>query len=521
MINQLSRNLRSQHLLIFILFIILAMAATGLHNHISANSTTFSLPAASLNSSEIIPVPLAIPKLTAANAMNPENNITQEPTVISTSTRIQPNPITVPKTIDTHVITTPQLNLDSTSSLKISNLVDNPSLAKPAITATLAKQDKAISLPTAWQTVLIHHGDTLSRIFSRLSISYNDLQAIMHLPLANNNLKRIQPGQKMEFLFNHQRQLEQIKFAFNDISTLVIARDGEHYTAKVNNKPLESRTIFKEFIVSGSIASSMSRAGLTPGLYAELHQIFHSSLNFATGVRKGDQFDILYQEYYLHGQKYKPGHILLASFKGHSNHLTALRYTDPKGNSNFYTPDGAGLQAMFLASPLQYKYISSYFSLHRLDPYLHRYHPHLGVDYAAAKGTPIHSVGDGTIAYRGWSIGYGNTIIIKYGGTYKALYGHMSRFASNLSVGQHVNKGQVIGYVGRTGWATGDHLHFGWYVNGIPKDPLKYTADATMPIPAAYRRAFLAESKLLLDQLELNRSTQFAENKTDNIDRRS
>lgn len=451
MLYQLSWKLKSQHLLILIALIILAIIVTAIHDQ-----TEYSVD------------------------------------------RIQ------------HPLTLPIVH----SSNKVINAVDYTSNIK------VDTQLSTTSSPT-WHTVVVKSGDTISRIFSKLNINPKDLAAILSLTIAKEHLNNIKPGQNLLFLFNKSNQLEQLKYAFNDVSTLLIEKKATKFTAKIVNKPLESRLIFKEITIHGSLAASAQRVGVASTVYSQLKGIFNKSLNFGTSVRNGDHFNLLYEEFYVNGKRYKLGKVMLANFQGHQHNLTAIRYTDPKGQSNYYTPKGYGLQAMFLPTPVHYKYISSYFSLRRLDPYIHKYHPHLGVDFAAPAGTPVHSIGDGVIAFRGWDNGYGNAVIVKYGSTYKALYGHMARFASNLKVGQDVSKGQVIGYVGSTGWATGDHLHFGWFINNIPRDPLKYAVAATAPIPDQYRNTFIRKSKTLMAQLELYKSTQFAENKTETHNRHS
>lgn len=169
------------------------------------------------------------------------------------------------------------------------------------------------------------------------------------------------------------------------------------------------------------------------------------------------------------------------------------------------------MEARFLRAPLHYKRISSYFSYNRYDPVLHKIRPHLGVDFAAPLGTPIQSIGEGQIIFTGRDGGYGMTIKVRYGHHYLALYGHMLRFAK-LHLNKWVHKGEIIGYVGKSGWSTGPHLHFGFYINGKPQNWLAMKLPKDQSIPRKYEKPFLNTAKQLLAELHLHQDTQLASN---------
>ena len=255
--------------------------------------------------------------------------------------------------------------------------------------------------------------------------------------------------------------------------------------------------------ITSSLSAAASNAHLSPGLYKQLTDIFAGTVNFNTAIQSGDHFRILYKEYYLQNKKHHSGDILLAELTNKNHTYTAIRFS--YGNqTGYYTLTGDAIQPKYLKYPIHFKRISSPFSLNRMDPVRHKVAPHLGTDLAAPTGTPIHSIGDGTVIFEGWSRGFGKTIIIRYNQHMKALYAHMSRFTTSLP--HHVHKGDIIGYVGQTGWATGPHLHLGIYIDEKAVDPMKLSAPTGNPIPSSQMAAFATEKNRLL--AALNPSTK-------------
>lgn len=187
--------------------------------------------------------------------------------------------------------------------------------------------------------------------------------------------------------------------------------------------------------------------------------------------------------------------------------LRAVRYTDPQGNSGYYAPEGQSLRKSFIRTPLDVFRISSNFSRARYHPVLSRFRAHLGTDYAAPTGTPIKATGDGRVVFAGTKGGYGKAVVIRHGSSYETLYGHLSRFRPGVTQGSRVQQGQVIGYVGKTGLATGPHLHYEFRVNGVHRDPRRVTLPRASSLPHQNLQHFRASSTPLLAQLDaLNRS---------------
>jgi murein DD-endopeptidase MepM/ murein hydrolase activator NlpD len=242
----------------------------------------------------------------------------------------------------------------------------------------------------------------------------------------------------------------------------------------------------------------------------QLAHIFGWDIDFALNIRNGDSFSVIYQEDYLNGKKLNDGPILAAEFINQGHVYRAIRYTDPTGNSDYYDPSGKSMRKAFLRTPVEFTRISSGFTMGRFHPILNKIRAHKGVDYAAPTGTPIKATGDGKITFRGRKGGYGNVVILQHGARYSTLYGHMSKFRGGLAVGSRVRQGQVIGYVGMTGLATGPHLHYEFRIDGVHRDPLRVKLPGAEPLGNKYRDDFNSKAKALIAKLDLIRDVQVA-----------
>lgn len=392
--------------------------------------------------------------------------------------------------------------LNQSNNLQVTKL---PDIQAPVSTNTIE-----------WNKISIKRHETLSQAFKRNGIPYADLALMLKNSVAAKSLNHLNAGQVLHYTKDPDGHVNLLQVALDDINTLYITKYDTHYNTSIKTLPLTSSLLYKQGVVNHSFARAARNAGLTAGMTQQLKTIFQGSINFDKNIRKGDQFSILYKEFYLNGKHYKPGNIMAAEFKHRGKTYRAIRYTYPNNHTGYYTLDGRGVEPLFLKAPLHYKRISSFFAYRRMDPYLHRIHTHLGVDFAARTGTPIRSIGEGTVSFHGHAGGYGNAVIIRYGKKYKALYGHMQRFASNLRNHQHVNKGQIIGYVGQTGWATGPHLHFSFYVNGKAVNPLKVKFPGGKSVPKSYLDRYLAYARSINEQLNLYERPELAENQINN-----
>lgn len=358
-----------------------------------------------------------------------------------------------------------------------------------------------------WESVNIQRGDSLKKIFHRLNISQPTLKKILSLPEAKHTLIHLKSSQSLYLQRNDKHELLQLKYSFNQEKTLLVNKTSRGYIARIVNKPIESTLLYKSGVITHSLTEAAKRAGLTASQTKELSYLAAHDTSLHHRLR-GDHFSILYREFYIDGKKYRPGDIVAAEFTDHKNTFQAIRYNTPNNEPTYYKPDGHSLESLFLNAPLHYTRISDRFKLIRLDPYTHQWRPHLGIDYAATSGTPVESIGDGEIVFRGHKGGYGNTVIIRYSRKYKALYGHLRHFAHPLYIGQHIHKGQTIGYVGSTGWATGPHLHFTVYVYGIPRNFLAMKLPEGRTIPKKFMPLYRQQAQRLLSQLQIYKNSE-------------
>lgn len=356
---------------------------------------------------------------------------------------------------------------------------------------------------SGWQQVAIRDGDTLSLAFARHGLSYMDSLRIAHLPKLGRYFTRgLKAGDILEVKADQSGRIQQLKYDVDPLHHLSIRR-GEHGLA---GSLAEERADHRRSYASGVIHSSFYRdalkAGLTDNQVTAMHRIFSRDINFGRDIQSGDRFVVIYDELYHDDKKMGNGPILAAALINNGRVIRALRHTDRSGHSEYYRPNGQPLRQAFIRSPVHYTHISSPFNLNRKHPILHRIRRHEGTDYAAAAGTPIHATGAGTITFRGRRGGYGNVVIIRHDRDISMRFAHMSRFAPNLHVGSHVKQGQVIGYVGMTGLATGPHLHYEFRVDDKPRNPQTVTLPGAPPLKSRELAAFKAQHADLIARLD-------------------
>ena len=358
--------------------------------------------------------------------------------------------------------------------------------------------------------VLVKKGDHLAKVFKRAGATGSELSAVLNASPKRAKLTRIHPKQAFKFTFDqqtlirvstqHSKLLEHHydkvgdKFVFNEVAratdTFIATRSGE---------------------IRSSLFLSAKKAGMSDKTTMNLANIFGYDIDFALDIRETDSFKVVYEEHFIDGVKVADGDILAAEFVNKGHIYRALRYRDSNGDVAYYTPQGNPLKKAFLRSPIDFARISSHFNLKRKHPVLNRIRAHKGTDYAAARGTPIRSAGDGKVVFRGWKGGYGNVLIIQHGQKYKTLYAHISKFSKRVRVGSKVSQGQVVAYVGSTGLATGPHLHYEFYVNGSVRNPVTVKLPEAKPIHNSEIARFKQQTATLLAQIEGNsRSIQFA-----------
>lgn len=373
-------------------------------------------------------------------------------------------------------------------------------------TAITPPQDRNIT-----HKIIIKKGDNLATIFNRHKLSAKTLLEILVLH-ETLQLKRLIPGKKLTLVISPQHQLHELHYTLGKFTTLHVLRQQEDngkgpFSASINMLSIETRTAYATGIINNSLFVAAQNAGLSDNLTMELANIFGWDIDFALDVRKNDRFSVIYEEIFHNGEKIGEGRILAAEFHNRKNSYRAIQHIDGSGYKRYFDPEGYSLRKTFLRSPVDFTRISSRFNLSRRHPVLNRIRAHKGVDYAASHGTPVRATGDGKVIHRKRKGGYGKTVIIQHGTSYTTLYAHLSRYARKARHGRKVKQGQIIGYVGQTGLATGPHLHYEFRVNGSHRNPLTVRLPQAMPIKPKYKTAFFKSAQPLLTQLDtLNKS---------------
>jgi murein DD-endopeptidase MepM/ murein hydrolase activator NlpD len=352
--------------------------------------------------------------------------------------------------------------------------------------------------------IVVRRNDTLDQIFRRLKLSVSDLANLRAMQGLKSALDRLHPGEELT-LSHRDGSLFGLTRRLSPSEVLKVQRDeAAGFIANVEETPLERVPVTTEGVIRSSLFTSAATAGLRDQTTLALAELFGWDIDFVLDLREGDSFRVTYERVTREGEYIGDGAILAAEFVNQGHSYRAVRFVGADGKADYYTPDGKSLRKAFLKAPVEFSRISSVFNLSRKHPILNRIRAHRGVDYAAPTGTPIRAAGDGRVKYRGVKGGFGNVLEIEHSGQVVTVYGHVSRFAKGLKVGDRVRQGEVVAYVGMTGLATGPHLHFEYRARGEWKNPqtILKTAQAAAPIDAALRGEFDRQTRPLLALLD-------------------
>jgi len=372
------------------------------------------------------------------------------------------------------------------------------------------RQQPVATREIEWRSYSVRRGDTLGKIFSRFSIDIGLANRIAAHE-TGRALVKLMPDRTMYFGFDDNERLIKLRYEISRLEELVVDfRDSGDFTVGTMAVPVDTR----ERRASGKIGSSLfvaaSKAGVSDRLAMELLSIFGWEIDFALDIRSGDRFSIIYEEMFKDGESIGTGDIIAAEFVNRGTAFHAIRHIDDNGRKQYFDAEGNSLRGTFLRTPMRISRVTSGFTKRRFHPVLKEWRAHRGVDYGAPTGTPVLATGDGRVHSAGRNGGYGNTVILKHGGRYSTLYAHLSRYGEGIRRGATVTQGDVIGYVGSTGLATGPHLHYEFRVNGKHRDPLSFETPKAAPIEDRYRDEFLAIAKNRLEQIADIRPEQIA-----------
>ena len=357
-----------------------------------------------------------------------------------------------------------------------------------------------------WREERVRRGDTIGELLARAGIDDARLRALVHGDPVARPLYQLKPGQAVRVATDRDGGLLELRFAPSADRALTIRRRGDALEALATDAVVETRVVMKSGVIASSLFGAADAIGLPDAITLALADAFSGDIDFFHDLRRGDRFSVVYETLHVDGEAAGSGRILAAEFENRGNLLTAFRWTAPDGTEGYYTADGRGTRKAFLRSPMALTRVTSGFTLARLHPILGTWRAHTGVDYGAPAGTPVRATATGIVAFAGREGGYGNVVIVRHGGQYSTMYGHLSRFAKGVSPGARVSQGDTIGYVGQTGWATGPHLHYELRVANAPRNPQSIALPAAEAVPPSHRGAYAAAIAPLSEQLALARS---------------
>jgi murein DD-endopeptidase MepM/ murein hydrolase activator NlpD len=351
--------------------------------------------------------------------------------------------------------------------------------------------------------VHVRRGDTFGGLLAARGVGKTEAQRWIKAAATVYDLRRLRPRQGLTLRFEGTpRSLRAIRYEIDDRALLILTKTLGGIRAERGRLPYFTEVKGAAGVIKRGLREDAREAGVPASVVSELGDVFEWELDLENGLRRGDQFRVLYENIWQAGDKRpQPGKVLGAEIISRGKPITAVFFEDADGHGGYYRPSGDPLTRDFLRYPLQFNDITSKFSLLRRHPVLRQNRPHLGVDFAAPVGTPVRAVGSGTVSEAGWVSQLGRAVSIDHGGALASSYGHLSRIAYGISAGKVVERGQVIGYVGASGLATGPHLHFAMHRDGAYLDPLALSAAAGARIPRRARLAFARVQAAVTRQL--------------------
>ena len=363
---------------------------------------------------------------------------------------------------------------------------------------------------TYWHEGRIQRGDTVASVLARLQV--DDPEALQALR-ANRDarpLYQLVPGRTIRAQVSGDGRLLALRYmAGSDV--YAVERQDEDFKVLRQAAQLETRLMMASGVITSSLFAAADAANLADAIAVQIADIFSTDIDFHRDLRRGDRFSVVYEAFYHHGDLVKAGRVVAAEFVNAGKTHQAVYFQNDEGKGGYYTLSGRNIRKAFLRSPLEFSRISSGFTAARFHPVLQRWRAHKGIDYAAPTGTRVKATADGIVEFAGVHRGgYGHLVVLRHQARYTTWYGHLSGIAKGVRQGSRVAQGDVIGYVGATGLATGPHLHYEFRINDVHQDPLRVVMPSAPPITAEIKPQFDSVAQPLALRLEALRGTTLA-----------
>jgi murein DD-endopeptidase MepM/ murein hydrolase activator NlpD len=392
----------------------------------------------------------------------------------------------------------PDTTLDTVPRVKITRELALPAIAPPGA-------DEGY-----WREERVRRGDTLGSVLARVGVDDAAAQNFLRSDARARLLYQLRPDKALRVRTDAGGRMLGLRYLTQSGELLAVDRIGDEFFAQTTTPGAAVSLELRANEIRSSLFGAADAVGLPDAVTVELADIFSGDIDFLHDLRRGDRFSVVYEMRRIDGEATGAGRIVAAEFVNKGVSYRAFLWRVPDGTEGYYGEDGKSLKKAFLRSPVAFTRVTSGFSLARFHPFLHAWRAHKGVDFAAPSGTPVLAAGAGKVAFAGKQGGYGNVVMLQHGGAYSTVYAHLSRFAPGMKAGARVSQGDVVGYVGMTGWATGPHLHYEFRVDNVQKNPLTIALPNPQPVPAGQKAAFQLQVASLADELALGRGVVLA-----------
>jgi murein DD-endopeptidase MepM/ murein hydrolase activator NlpD len=366
-----------------------------------------------------------------------------------------------------------------------------------------------LALNLYFQEGLSRRSEAPATLLGRLGTGDADAETILRSPRTVRPFRLLTPGTNVQAAVDENGRLHTFRYLTDRDTVLSLDRVGEGFQTFEQQVQLARGIEMKVGEIKTSLFAATDAAGIPDSVAIQLADIFGGEVDFHRDLRRGDRFAVVYETLYFDGRAVRSARVLAAEFSNRKQVFRAVWFQDTSGRGGYYAPDGENLRKVFLRSPLEFSRVTSGFGLRR-HPILQQWRAHQGVDYGAPTGTKVKATGDGVVAFAGRKSGYGNLVVLRHHGGYSTYYAHLRDLARGLRPGKRVAQGEVIGYVGQTGWATGPHLHYELRVHEQNRNPLTMTFQSAQPLLEIELPAFKRAADPLLARLDLLRNSELA-----------
>lgn len=393
-----------------------------------------------------------------------------------------------------------------------------PDTATDQIVYNRVQQTLALPAPQAtdpadevyWREERVQRGDTVAELLNRMGVQDPEAMQVLRNTRGVRGLYQLAPGRTVRARTDGNGRLLGLRYA-TPTQELLVEREGDRLTVREQPLALETRVHMRSGEIRSSLFAATDAANLSDAVATQLADIFSTDIDFHRDLRRGDRFTVVYEAMYTNGEPVRTGRVLAAEFVNQGKTFHAYWFKHADGQGGYYTLEGKNIRKAFLRSPIEFSRVTSGFSLARFHPVLQTLRAHKGIDYGAPQGTGVRATADGHVEFAGRQGGYGNVVILRHQSRYTTLYGHLAGFGKNVKTGARVSQGDIIGYVGATGLATGPHLHYEFRINDVHQDPLRVAMPEAPPIMPEQRGTFDAAIKPLVTRLTLQRGINYAQ----------